>query len=259
MAILYPEPIQGNALPQPKVTIGVKWENIDGAINVYCGRGSVFGNPFPITDDASRDEVCDKYEEYFHKEANIPDSPLNKGMRKLLEYYHQGNHINLQCYCKGKRCHTETIKRSLERVASNINPEPIEQKVIIAGGRDFFDTNYMRNCLLELVEDGWLSTNPIILCGMAKGTDLTAYNLCKYEFELEVWEYPANWKDMTPPCVVRTNQYGEYNALAGINRNEQMAADANMLIAFWDGKSTGTKDMIEKMQGRGYPVKVFYY
>ncbi|UOX40231.1 hypothetical protein [Vibrio phage PhiImVa-1] len=259
MAVLYPEPTNQSVSSKPQITIGVKWKNVDGALNVYCGRGSVFGNPFPITDSATRDEVCDKYEDYFHQEANREGSELNKGMRKLLEYYQQGNNINLQCYCEGKRCHTETIKRSLERVSSTVKTEPTQQKVIIAGGRDFFNTDYMRDCLLQLVEEGWLSTNPIILCGMAKGTDLTAYDLCKYEFELEVWEYPADWHDMSEPCVKRTNRYGEYNALAGIKRNDEMAADANMLIAFWDGKSTGTKNMIETMQGRGFPVKIFYY
>lgn len=134
-----------------------------------------------------------------------------------------------------------------------------KQYVIIAGGRNFTDTDLMRSTLLSLVEEEWLDPNPIILCGMAKGADKTAYNLCKYEFDLTVLEYPADWNDMSEPCVVKHNSYGKYNALAGIKRNNQMAMDADTLIAFWDGKSTGTKDMINTMEKLGKRVRVINY
>ena len=32
---------------------------------------------------------------------------------------------------------------------------------------------------------------------------------------------------------------------AGLKRNQQMANDADALIAFWDGKSRGAKNMIQ--------------
>lgn len=134
-----------------------------------------------------------------------------------------------------------------------------EQHVIIAGGRDFFDKDYMRSVLISLVEEGWLSPEPIIVCGMAKGADLTAYELCKNEFQLKVLEFPADWKDMSEPCIRKYNKYGEYNALAGIKRNNEMAKVADSVIAFWDGKSTGTKDMIDTMTKLGKRVKVFNY
>lgn len=101
-----------------EISIGVKWINKEGFHNVYCGRGSVFGNPYPISDNASRDEVCDKYEEYFKVEANKPNSALRNGMLELLRLHTSGVNINLQCYCAGKRCHCETIKRSLHTVAA---------------------------------------------------------------------------------------------------------------------------------------------
>ena len=58
--------------------------------------------------------------------------------------------------------------------------------------------------------------------------------------------FKANWKDMSPPCVVKQNQYGEYNALAGMKRNTYIIENSDLVIAFWDGKSTGTKDSINK-------------
>lgn len=44
---------------------------------------------------------------------------------------------------------------------------------------------------------------------------------------------------------------------AGIIRNQQMAEYADVLIAIWDGKSKGTKNMIEEMQKLDKPVYLF--
>lgn len=42
-------------------------------------------------------------------------------------------------------------------------------------------------------------------------------------------------------------------------RNDEMATYADMLIAFWDGQSVGTQDMIDRMEKLGKEVKVIYY
>lgn len=42
-------------------------------------------------------------------------------------------------------------------------------------------------------------------------------------------------------------------------RNREMAANADALIAFWDGKSRGTKNMIEEAQKRGLKVSIKHY
>ena len=62
-------------------------------------------------------------------------------------------------------------------------------------------------------------------------------------YETEV--YPADWK---------TN-----GRAAGPIRNAQMAAVADALIAFWDGKSRGTKNMIDTATKRGLQVAVVRY
>ena len=43
---------------------------------------------------------------------------------------------------------------------------------------------------------------------------------------------------------------------AGPIRNAQMAAHADALVAFWDGRSHGTRDMIERAEMRNLPVRV---
>lgn len=40
-------------------------------------------------------------------------------------------------------------------------------------------------------------------------------------------------------------EWDKYGKRAGYLRNEQMADHADSLIAFWDGKSKGTKHMID--------------
>jgi hypothetical protein len=45
---------------------------------------------------------------------------------------------------------------------------------------------------------------------------------------------------------------------AGLKRNIEMAAFADILIAFWDGESKGTKHMIEFATQVGLKVKVIF-
>jgi uncharacterized phage-like protein YoqJ len=48
---------------------------------------------------------------------------------------------------------------------------------------------------------------------------------------IKLTEYPAQW---------RVN--GRYNPRAGFDRNKLIVRDCDMLVAFWDGKSNGTRD-----------------
>ena len=67
--------------------------------------------------------------------------------------------------------------------------------------------------------------------------------------------FPADWSDMSEPCVKKYNKYGkEYNALAGFKRNTNIIEESTIIIAFWDGKSPGTKDSIDKAKAAGKDV-----
>ena len=50
-------------------------------------------------------------------------------------------------------------------------------KLIVAGGRDFVDTNRMIEELQKLVNSGSIPDCPKLVCGMARGADMLAYNL----------------------------------------------------------------------------------
>ena len=62
-------------------------------------------------------------------------------------------------------------------------------------------------------------------------------------------EYDYGLKVFKPNWVM-------YHKSAGIRRNKEMAEYADALIAFWDGKSNGTKNMIEEAKLKGLLVRV---
>lgn len=70
------------------------------ANNVPVDRGSPWGNPFIMNNEAERDDACDKYELYARWRLTIEPDWL-----KLL----RGK--NLGCWCAPKRCHAETLLR----------------------------------------------------------------------------------------------------------------------------------------------------
>ena len=119
-------------------------------------------------------------------------------------------------------------------------------KVIVADGRDFADYAYLKEKLDEVFASlGDLDSHPIeIISGMAKGADTLGIRYAE-EHKLTVVLYPANWK--------------KYPRMAGILRNMNMLVTATHLVAFWDGKSHGTKHMIEIAKAKGIPVWIFDY
>ncbi len=74
----------------------------------YIGRGTPWGNPFPIGIGGvgdSREEVIKKYKEYFYNEI-LPDPDLRKRLESLRGY-------RLGCHCKPKACHGDIIAEYL--------------------------------------------------------------------------------------------------------------------------------------------------
>lgn len=68
---------------------------------VYVGRPSPFGNPFEIGKDGNRDEVIDKYREYFFDKIK-KSLRFKKDVIKLLGR-------DLVCWCAPLACHAQVI------------------------------------------------------------------------------------------------------------------------------------------------------
>jgi len=98
-------------------------------------------------------------------------------------------------------------------------------KTIIAGSRNINDYDLLKfvinDCPFEITE---------VVCGLANGVDKMGERWA-IENKIPVKYLSPDW-----------NRFGKK---AGILRNEQMAEYAQALIYLWDGKSKGTKHMVD--------------
>ena len=52
-------------------------------------------------------------------------------------------------------------------------------------------------------------------------------------------------------------EYDKYGKNAPLKRNITIIENADIVLAFWDGQSRGTKFVIDECKKRGIPVKIF--
>lgn len=116
-------------------------------------------------------------------------------------------------------------------------------KVIIAGCRDFADYELLKEeC--DFYRQNQKPEDIVIVSGHASGADALGEHYA-LERDLQLETYTADWK--------------AHGRAAGPIRNAQMASVAHALIAFWDGKSRETKNMIDTATKRGLQVAVVRY
>lgn len=116
-------------------------------------------------------------------------------------------------------------------------------RVIIAGCRDFNDYELLKEKCDYFLQDE-KKEDVVIISGHVSGADALGERYAQERgFQLET--FPADWK--------------AHGRAAGPIRNARMASAANALIAFWDGKSRGTKNMIETAKNHNLKVVVVRY
>lgn len=131
-------------------------------------------------------------------------------------------------------------------------------KLAVFGTRTY--TNKKR-VYFELDEIRKIKKIEMIVSGIAeddfktKGPDSFARDYAK-EKGIPYKGFPADWKDMREPCLRKTGLYGDYNALAGPNRNTKISNFSDEGMAFWDYVSTGTHDTIKKIQALSKKIKI---
>lgn len=113
---------------------------------------------------------------------------------------------------------------------------PMKKRVIVCGSRRWRDRDAIVNRLFKLPAD------TTIVHGNAQGADRIAHQEAQ-KLGLLVEPHPADWE--------------RYGKTAGPIRNKLMAdLGADLCIAFWDGLSTGTRNMIDQAEKVGIPVEV---
>lgn len=116
-------------------------------------------------------------------------------------------------------------------------------KVIVAGCRDFADYELLKE-KCDFYLQNKKPENIVIVSGHASGADALGERYAQERgYETEI--YPTDWKT--------------HGRAAGPIRNAQMAAVADALIALWDGKNHGIKNMIETARKHNLQVAVVRY
>lgn len=105
-------------------------------------------------------------------------------------------------------------------------------KVAVVGSRGLRVPD-MQNYLPEGVTE--------IISGGAKGVDACAKEYA-LTHGLELTEYLP--------------EYEKYGKAAPLKRNIAILESADVVLAFWDGASRGTKHVIDNCKARGIPVRV---
>lgn len=111
-------------------------------------------------------------------------------------------------------------------------------KIAIIGSRSF--SNYELFC--ETINNYLIENDLTVKCvvsGGAKGADALSEKFA-IDNGLEMMVFRPDWK--------------KYGRTAGIIRNTQIIENSDIVFAFWDGKSSGTKDSVAKAEKLGKKV-----
>lgn len=114
----------------------------------------------------------------------------------------------------------------------------------IVGGRDFRNQTLFDQSIKSLLETYPLDTIDAVVTGGAKGAD----------------EMGKCWAvDNNIPVILFLPNWRKYGKAAGILRNGKIVDKATIMLAFWDGKSPGTKNSIQRARAKNIPLVEIRY
>lgn len=112
------------------------------------------------------------------------------------------------------------------------------RRVAFVGCRDWTDAEAIRDELVSA--EAWAPI--VVVTGDASGADHLAALIAETELGLEVVRHEADWDRL--------------GRRAGPERNARIVADSDEVVAFWDGRSPGTRDCITQAVQAGKPVRI---
>ena len=122
------------------------------------------------------------------------------------------------------------------------------QRIIIAGSRDFTDYDCLEREVDRYFENFSIDkTKATIISGTARGVDRLG-EMYAEKHNIDLIRCPAEWK--------------KYGRSEGPKRNREMAQISmsdgcvGVLLAFWNGESIGTKNMIDCAKKHGLKIHI---
>ncbi len=117
------------------------------------------------------------------------------------------------------------------------------KRIVIAGCRDFNDYAIAKKHIDFYIKNIKNKYELVFVSGGCRGADMLGEHYAR-ENNFQIERYKAEWR--------------KYGKAAGPKRNEKMSLISDYVICFWDGKSKGTKSMIEAAKRYKKPLKIIY-
>ena len=200
--------------------------------DVYIGRGngSIWGNPFQVSPQMSRDECIARYREWLPKQKEL--------MARLGEL---DNKI-LGCWCKTPEspntpCHGDVLAEFV------LGLRKTTYKLAVIGSRTFDD----KERLYRILDKNEFQIS-MIVSGNADGADFLGQQWA-IERGIPLLIFPAKWRD----------KEGNYDRGAGFKRNRLIVQHCDKVLACWDKTSRGTANSLEWAAKMNKPVTYVYF
>lgn len=116
-----------------------------------------------------------------------------------------------------------------KQTQKSLDPKEYLIRIVVCGTRNYNDRHKFHSVLLEYLET---TESPVLFISGAapSGADDLIIRWC-LKFNYPCLEVPADWDRLKKG--------------AGFERNARMSKIATHVLAFWDGRSPGTKHMLE--------------
>ena len=125
-----------------------------------------------------------------------------------------------------------------------MSTEITKKRVAVIGSRDFTDKKRLYDVLTKNYD-----RIKLIISGGARGADTLAVQWAT-DYGIPYLVFPALWHN---PFT------GEADKGAGFRRNVKIIEQADVIMAFWDGKSKGTAHSLEYAGLKNKPIKIFKF
>jgi Domain of unknown function (DUF4326)/YspA, cpYpsA-related SLOG family len=198
---------------------------------IWCCRSTIFGNPYEIGKDGTREQVIERFKLWFAH--LLKDKKFVNELEKLRDR-------KVGCFCKKEEsCHVDII---VDYLNNNPKKENIKKNLAVIGSRNFNDKDWV----FRILDKNREKIKCIVSGGCKNSADEISHDWAK-KTGVPILIYYAAWHDTEDGIVDKS---------AGFKRNYYIINESDGVLAFWDMKSRGTANSLEIAKQLGKPVKI---